>query len=130
MLGLCIWFLLVISLQIFRTLIFNFISLVTTFINFHFFPARQLIEYQYGNGIDVVLGGGWRSFLPCGSKDPEGNLLTGNTCRNDNRNLTDEWLKNYNNSAVVWNKDELKKIDPDKVDHLLGTISGGSIDCR
>ena len=91
-----------------------------------FFPARQLIEYQYGNGIDVVLGGGWRGFLPCGSVDPEGNLLKGSKCRKDNRTLTNEWLEKYNNSAVVWNKDELKKIDPDKVDHLLGKIFDGS----
>ena len=87
-----------------------------------FFPARQLIEYQYGDGIDVVLGGGWRSFLPCGSNDPEGNSLDGSKCRNDSYNLTDEWLKKYDNSAVVWNKDGLKYIDPEKVDHLLGKI--------
>ena len=74
----------------------------------------------------MVLGGGWRSFLPCGSKDPEGDLLEGRKCRNDKRNLTDEWLEKYNNSAVVWNRDGLKKIDPDKVDHLLGkTFYGG-----
>lgn len=38
----------------------------------------------------------------------------------DNRNLTNEWLDKYNNSAVVWNRDALNAIDPDKVDHLLG----------
>ncbi|CAB3982188.1 alkaline phosphatase-like isoform X1 [Paramuricea clavata] len=86
--------------------------------------SRQLIEYQYGNGIDVVLGGGWRSFLPCGSKDPEGKTFEDLAkCRNDGRNLTNEWLGKYNNSAVVWNKDELKKIDPDQVDHLLGLFA-------
>lgn len=87
-----------------------------------FFLARQLVDYQYGDGIDVALGGGWRSFLPCGSKDPEGNSLKGSKCRNDSRNLTDEWLKKYNNSAVVWNKNDLKDIDPENVDHLLGKI--------
>ena len=86
------------------------------------FPARQLIEYQYGDGIEVVMGGGWRNFLPCGTKDPEGRLLEGSNCRNDNLNLTDKWLKKHNNSAMVWNKDQLKNIDPDKVDHLLGNI--------
>ena len=70
----------------------------------------------------MVLGGGWRSFLPCRSKDPEGNYLDGTKCRNDSRNLTDEWLKKYSNSAVVWNKDDLKDLDPEKVDHVLGKI--------
>lgn len=74
----------------------------------------------------MVLGGGWRSFLPCGSDDPEGNTLQGSKCRSDNRNLTNEWLEKYNNSAVVWNGKELKNINPDQVDHLLGKIIGQS----
>ena len=68
-----------------------------------------------------MLGGGSRNFLPCGSVDPQGKKLK-NKCRSDGRNLTNEWLEKYNKSEYVWNKDQLKNIDPDKVDHLLGKI--------
>ena len=33
--------------------------------------ARQLIEYPYGDGLEVALGGGRRSFLPGSMADPE-----------------------------------------------------------
>lgn len=89
---------------------------------FFFSTARQLIEYPYGDGLEVVMGGGRRNFLPCGELDPQNGILKKTKCRKDGRNLTDEWLKEYNNSAYVWNKDQLAKIDPNKVDHLLGKI--------
>ena len=33
--------------------------------------ARQLVEFPYGDGVDVVLGGGRAMFLPAGTADPE-----------------------------------------------------------
>ena len=33
--------------------------------------ARQLVEFSYGDGIDVILGGGREHFLPKGRPDPE-----------------------------------------------------------
>lgn len=47
-------------------------------------------------------------------------MLKGRKCRNDRRNLTEEWLEKRNRSAVAWNKNDLKNIDASKVDHLLG----------
>ena len=67
------------------------------------------------------MGGGRRSFLPCGSVDSEGDTIS-KGCRSDGRNLTNEWLNKYNNSEYVWNKDQLKNIDPNKTDDLLGKI--------
>ena len=52
--------------------------------------ARQLIEFPYGDGVDVVLGGGRAMFLPASAADPEDEDLTG--YRQDGRNLVEEWL--------------------------------------
>lgn len=52
--------------------------------------ARQLIEFPYGDGVDIVLGGGRAMFLPRTVADPEDEGLTG--YRQDGRNLIDEWL--------------------------------------
>ncbi|XP_046846454.1 alkaline phosphatase-like isoform X2 [Xenia sp. Carnegie-2017] len=89
--------------------------------------SRQLVDFKYGDGIDVALGGGWRSFLPCGGIDPEGKMLKGRKCRNDRRNLTEEWLEKRNRSAVAWNKNDLKNIDASKVDHLLGLFASSAM---
>ncbi|MDX2427323.1 MAG: alkaline phosphatase [Xanthomonadales bacterium] len=80
--------------------------------------AAQLIGFPYGNGIEVALGGGRIKFLPDDSEDPEG-ADTGEG-RQDARNLTQEWLNKYPNSAYIWNQQQLDSIDPVSTDHLLG----------
>lgn len=80
--------------------------------------ARQLIEFPYGNGLEVALGGGRSKFLPTTAADPEDAGKTGS--RNDGRNLADEWTAKYKNSAYVWNKVQFDQINPKKVKHLLG----------
>lgn len=83
--------------------------------------ARQLIEFSYGDGLEVALGGGRSNFIPQGTKDPEypDNERT-NGRRLDKRNLTEEWTKKYKNSAYIWNKKQFDAIDAKKTDHLLG----------
>ena len=80
--------------------------------------AAQLIEFPYGNGIEVALGGGRIKFLPNDVADPEG-ANTGEG-RQDARNLTREWVNKYPNSAYVWNQQQFDSIDPESTDHLLG----------
>ncbi|MDQ3634166.1 MAG: alkaline phosphatase [Acidobacteriota bacterium] len=83
--------------------------------------ARQLIEFPYGDGLEVALGGGRYNFLPQETKDPEysdNEKINGR--RLDKRNLTEEWTKKYKNSAYVWNKEQFDAIDVKKIDHLLG----------
>jgi alkaline phosphatase len=79
-----------------------------------------LINYPYGDGIEVVLGGGWRSFYKCGTIAPDGKLLNNSKCRRDGRDLTQEWREKFNNSAYVSDRTQLNNIDGNKVDHLLG----------
>ncbi len=80
--------------------------------------ARQLIEFPYGNGLEVAMGGGRGNFWPGNKADLEDKDKTG--ARGDRRNLTEEWVNNYRNAAFVWNKAQFDAIDADKTDHLLG----------
>ena len=52
--------------------------------------AQQLVDFPYGDGVDVVLGGGRAMFLPASEADPEDAALTG--YRTDGRNLVADWL--------------------------------------
>jgi alkaline phosphatase len=80
--------------------------------------ARQLIEFKYGDGLEVALGGGRSKFLPNEAQDPEYPTRRGE--RTDGRDLTKEWLAKYKNSAYVWNKADFDKVDVKKTNHLLG----------
>ena len=80
--------------------------------------ARQLIEFPYGNGLEVALGGGRSKFLPVTHDDPEDSDKKGQ--RKDGRDLTAEWLKKYPKATYVWNQQQFAAIDPAQTDHLLG----------
>ncbi len=83
--------------------------------------ASQLIEFPYGDGVEVALGGGRVKFLPNNIADPEGADMEEG--RQDNRNLANEWLEKYPNSAYVWNQSQFDSIDPQSTDHLLGLFN-------
>jgi alkaline phosphatase len=83
--------------------------------------ASQLIDFAYGDGVEVALGGGRIKFLPHDVKDPEG-ADTG-AGRQDNRNLPQEWVEKYPNSAYVWNQAQFDAIDAQTTDHLLGLFN-------
>lgn len=86
--------------------------------------ARQLFEFPYGNGLEVALGGGRADFRPQGAKDPEfPDNERANGRRVDKRDLTEEWVKKYKNSAYVWNKEQFDAVDPRRTDHLLGLFN-------
>ena len=85
--------------------------------------ASQLIEFPYGNGVEVALGGGRIKFLPIETPDPEGS--SNDKGRQDQRNLTQEWVRQYANSSYIWNIDQFDSIDPNSTDHLLGLFNGG-----
>ncbi len=80
--------------------------------------ARQLMEFNYGDGLEVALGGGRTKFLPNSMSDPEYDNAKGE--RLDGRNLTEEWKSKYKNSDYVWNKQQFDAIDAKKTKHLLG----------
>ncbi|HEY2867522.1 MAG TPA: alkaline phosphatase, partial [Pyrinomonadaceae bacterium] len=80
--------------------------------------ARQLLEFKYGDGLEVAFSGGRTKFLPNTVTDPEYSTFQGE--RLDGRDLTAEWVKKYKNSVYVWNKAQFDAIDPKKVKHALG----------
>ena len=80
--------------------------------------ARQLLEFNYGDGLEVAMGGGRTKFLPNSVNDPEYADKKGE--RLDGRDLTKEWTTKYKNSAYVWNKQQFDAVDAKKTKHLLG----------
>src|SRR5690606_30190179 len=80
--------------------------------------ARQLLEFPYGDGLEVVLGGGRSYFMPKTMNDPEYPTRVGR--RNDGRDLTAEWTTKYPKSAFVWDRAGFDAVNPQKTKHLLG----------
>jgi alkaline phosphatase len=71
--------------------------------------ARQLVEMSHGDGLDVILGGGRREFLPTDASDPEYPHLQG--MRDDGRNLIDQWLAGAPNRQFAWHGDTVAEWD-------------------
>ncbi len=80
--------------------------------------ASQLIDFPFGDGLEVALGGGRSNFLPRTSPDPEYPQKAG--LRLDGRDLMAEWETRYPHAQAVWNKKQFDAIDPEKNRHLLG----------
>lgn len=78
--------------------------------------ALQLVEYPHR--MEVIFAGGREKMTSTNHSDPEYPGETGE--RLDGRNLIDEWKDKYPNSEYVWNKTAFEKIDPEKVDRVMG----------
>jgi alkaline phosphatase len=74
--------------------------------------AQQLIEFPYGDGLEVALGGGRQMFLP----EAQGGK------RKDGRDLTAEWQSKFENAGYVTDSASLKAVAK-STDHLLGLFS-------
>jgi alkaline phosphatase len=72
--------------------------------------------------VQVVLGGGRRHWLPKVARDPEPPGEEGR--RLDGRNLINDWLREKKRRGLraeyVWNRADMERVDPRRVDHLLG----------
>ena len=79
--------------------------------------ARQLVENEPGDGIEVILGGGRQQFLPLQVPDPEDPGKTG--ARADGRDLTSAWSQRHLDGRVVYTAEELAALDPSTV-RVLG----------
>ncbi len=86
--------------------------------------ARQLIEFPYGDGLEVAMGGGRRHFIPREVVDGEGKQGK----RKDGRDLTAEWQEKDRNSVYVWNQAQFDAIDTEQVDHLLGLFESSHME--
>ena len=80
--------------------------------------AQQLIDFNIGDGIEVMLGGGRQHFLAAGADDPEYTEFFG--ARLDNRNLIAEWQNKSPDNQFIWNKAQFDSLNLKKTKHLLG----------
>jgi alkaline phosphatase len=79
--------------------------------------ARQLVEFDRGDGIDVVMGGGRQQFLPASAPDPEEPTLRG--ARLDGRDLVAEWKARHPDGSFVWNRAGWEALDASVTPRLL-----------
>lgn len=78
--------------------------------------ARQMIESPYGNGPDVLMGGGRTNFMPSTQTDPEYPEQSGR--RADGHDLIATWKQRHPGGAYVWNAEQFAAAPVDKP--LLG----------
>jgi alkaline phosphatase len=86
--------------------------------------ARQLIEFPHGDGIDIVLGGGRKRFLPSSVPDPEVPEQRGK--RLDGRDLTAEWSA-QDDGLFVSNRAQWDAIDWRASPRVLGLFAPGHL---
>ena len=90
--------------------------------------AKQLVTVDAGDGLEVVLGGGWGSMLPEGTAPPGRPVPEGEDAerwqgqRTGGEDLTQVWAAQPG-AAVVWDRTTLKGIQPGATRHLLGLFS-------
>ncbi len=84
--------------------------------------ASQLVNFSYGDGIEILLGGGRRFFLSNEATDPENEDETGG--RVDGRNLVTEWQKKNPDGVFMWNEEQFQRFDTKRRQHVLGLFEG------
>jgi alkaline phosphatase len=85
--------------------------------------ARQLIEFDHGDGIEVVMGGGRQMFLPNDRADPEYPEITG--LRADGRDLIAEWQARYPGGDWAWNRAGFEAINFARADKVFALFQPG-----
>lgn len=80
--------------------------------------ARQLVEFPYGDGLEVVLGGGRAFFLPASAADPEYPERRG--ARTDGRDLLAVWRQRHPDGVHVWHTHGLSGVDRARTRRVLG----------
>ncbi len=85
--------------------------------------ARQLIEFDHGDGIEVVMGGGRQMFMPVTQSDPEYSELRG--LREDGRDLIAEWQARYPGGKYAWDRNSFDAIDFNTVDKVFALFQPG-----
>lgn len=81
--------------------------------------AKQLIYGDVGKNFKVILGGGRSNFLPTTVKDEDGI----NGLRTDGKNLIEDFIAGTSNKKYVSNNRQLKEIDHNSTDYLLGLFA-------
>jgi len=82
--------------------------------------ASQLVDFNHGDGIDVILGGGRSVFMPSSVTDPEYVEKTGS--RKDQKNLIETWQEKNPNGRYLWKSEEFNamRLSKDSYTKFLG----------
>lgn len=80
--------------------------------------ASQLIDWQAGDGFEIAMGGGRRSFLTTDTADPEDEAATGR--RGDGRDLAAAWTRKSNQHRVVYGQAGFNATNFDSDIRVLG----------
>ena len=88
--------------------------------------ADQLVNWPYGDGFEIALGGGRSYFLPDSAADPEDTDKKGQ--RTDGRNLVEEWTGKSNNHVFVFNNDGFGQVDWGSGARVLGLFEGSHME--
>jgi alkaline phosphatase len=83
--------------------------------------ARQLVEFDGGDGIEVVMGGGRAQFFPRDVADPEDPKAFGS--RDDGRDLVAAWRAKHPNGRYLTRRDEVVALDPSQPGPILGLFA-------
>ncbi|XP_053202603.1 alkaline phosphatase-like isoform X2 [Panonychus citri] len=88
--------------------------------------ARQLVEDSPGNKLNVIMGGGWRSFAGPNVTDPTASASSPGI-RSDGVNLIDRWIADRKALSANWsfvtNSKDLRSVDTSKTDYLFGLFN-------
>lgn len=79
--------------------------------------ASQLIDFPYGDGLEIAFGGGRKNFLRVGDHDDYNKTKRG--LREDGRNLKEEWLKTKDHK-YIHDKRGLDNLTPNVKNKVLG----------
>lgn len=82
--------------------------------------ASQLVDWSFGDGFEVVFGGGRANFMLDSQKDPEDETKTG---ARKERDLIADWQAKYNDGEYIWNKEGFDALTAD-TKHVLGLFNG------
>jgi alkaline phosphatase len=85
--------------------------------------ARQLVEFDDGDGLEVAFGGGRAYFLPAAAADPEYPDQRGE--RLDGRDLTAEWRARSPRHRFVWDRAGFEALDAGAGPRVLGLFEPG-----
>ncbi|WJG10642.1 alkaline phosphatase [Aliiglaciecola sp. LCG003] len=96
--------------------------------------ADQLINFESNlearfsqvdvNGLEVVMGGGRRHFLPKDAIYNSPDAVSGvEGDRTDNRDLTAEWQDRYPQGSYVYDKTGFDAINPETTEHVFGLFN-------
>lgn len=87
--------------------------------------ASQLLDFDHGDGFEVVLGGGRAAFMRDDQADPEYPERKG--LRADGRDLITEWRQRAPHATYVWNAAQLVAVDVARAGPLLGLFEPGHL---